>query len=1101
MKPQGERPDKAQKAHAPNYDLPPTFLKPCVMKVNGAFFGGKSLGFVADVDTHVLALRAVDMDSHLALLMHFPLTASAEDSGFGKIHTINSMTRRPEPCNFRKLKLRFPRDIEIAYREASQEDTAMCPSGKPRMVWVDVTMRQGVITVEGFGMPYFNPGHPSESWLRNMSPAVDDLKLLDLVHRKHFSLLVCSPEKPTRSRWNVSCLAPTFDYGYGTNHHWSEAKALTQLDKIRGHQFQAAFSHPTDTSHVTAVTQSLVQDVAWLIKASNEMADERLPAYFVRIPAKVNIRRRYFVVVRTSGDFWGRYNKAWARFTKSADLKLRLHVERAENWHARVLDRPDFLGPLTQHHLQENDLVLEALPVSMSTAVLCEFETRNQADAATESRWNRISLHWDLGLHEFKRKVEAVCQFLPKAAPSNLHFGGPSNDKELAMMLHRDLLRGEGFYNTMVRSASSATDIESSMKKLGLNNGSMRLQTLPSVNFLDGPDAKWVDSLMMEALEQDRHRLRRHLSHSPLGLVVITAGPGFGKTTAAAVVVLAMHASLGKVLASGPTNVAVNNLCDRISVVSNRVTDRYNSDRERASRRRRPLVLRGFRLDNEHAAFNNLLKNLDLGNNAAPFVLWGAQLKWKLQFSATYWLLMCLGSCAVPALHDDDSKALHNLRHDLNRRSDMASLRKRVAGKITWDEYVNSSRLTKAEFETLVGRLIKSADILCTIPALAESEPNLSDWKVNSARAIAIDEAGNMSRGDLCSIWGNTLLPCLLAGDDKQLAPVVITSEELDADGNSINRFGPDGRISALEFVMGSGWPVYRLRTQLRMARGQFDICRATVYSDVNSSYSPGSDISLPAHRTGRVLEEYIRVRFPDVTSPEDENLVPLFVSCKNSTCIVDPVTRSKRNFDQIRIALEFCVDFVQTKKISPADLLIISPERAMVEIISKRLKQAQYVVLQGMRSPSTVHSVQGQESDMVVIVTGTNSVVGAGFTSDERRLNVMLSRHKSALVIFSDIDTVDYNGKSKAELTQEPTGEMIFTKATMLKRVHSLMVQNGRVATVDSSTRASANTQRITDINELFDQIFLGPVDGDTGHGEFPYPRAPQFYIAPPTK
>ncbi|KAL6917208.1 hypothetical protein FSST1_008703 [Fusarium sambucinum] len=252
------------------------------------------------------------------------------------------------------------------------------------------------------------------------------------------------------------------------------------------------------------------------------------------------------------------------------------------------------------------------------------------------------------------------------------------------------------------------------------------------------------------------------------------------------------------------------------------------------------------------------------------------------------------------------------------------------------------------------------------------------------------------------------------------------------------------------EFFMGSGWPVYCLRTQLRMARGQFDVCHATVYSDANFNYSPGSDISLPAHRIGRVLEEYIRVRFPEVMSPEEGNLEPLFVSCKHSKCIVDPVTRSKRNFDQIRIALEFCVDFVQTKKVNPAGILIISSERAMVEIISQQLKQAQYVVFQGMRPPVTVHSVQGQESDMVVLVTGTNSVVGASFTSGERRLNVMLSRQKSALVIFSDIDTVDHTGKSKAELTQEPTGEMRFTKATMLKRVHRLMIQSGRVGIVD---------------------------------------------------
>ncbi|EXK33395.1 hypothetical protein FOXG_06183 [Fusarium oxysporum f. sp. lycopersici 4287] len=103
------------------------------------------------------------------------------------------------------------------------------------------------------------------------------------------------------------------------------------------------------------------------------------------------------------------------------------------------------------------------------------------------------------------------------------------------------------------------------------------------------------------------------------------------------------------------------------------------------------------------------------------------------------------------------------------------------------------------------------------------------------------------------------------------------------------------------------------------------------------------------------------------------------------------------------------------------------------------------------MRPPSTVDAIQGQEADMVVVITSTTSGVGAGFTSDERRLNVMLSRHKCALVIFSDIDTVDYKGKGKgkAERTETSTGEVSFQKARMLKEVYKSLVDAGRVAVV----------------------------------------------------
>ncbi|KAF5247776.1 hypothetical protein FAUST_560 [Fusarium austroamericanum] len=226
----------------------------------------------------------------------------------------------------------------------------------------------------------------------------------------------------------------------------------------------------------------------------------------------------------------------------------------------------------------------------------------------------------------------------------------------------------------------------------------------------------------------------------------------------------------------------------------------------------------------------------------------------------------------------------------------------------------------------------------------------------------------------------------------------------------------------------GSGWPVYRLRTQLRMAKGQFEICRTKVYSDVDSTHGTGSSMSLPGHRIGHILEEYIRAKFPEVKPPQDGDLEPVL----------------------IHAALDFCADFVQAKKVNPADLLIVSPYGAIIEILPGWLKRSEDFVLEGMRPPSTIDSIQGQEGGMVVVITGTNRHAGAGFTSDERRLNGMLSRHKSALVIFSDVDTVGSSGKSKPAVTEDPSGEMTFSKATMPKAVRSMMVRNGRIATVN---------------------------------------------------
>ena len=64
------------------------------------------------------------------------------------------------------------------------------------------------------------------------------------------------------------------------------------------------------------------------------------------------------------------------------------------------------------------------------------------------------------------------------------------------------------------------------------------------------------------------------------------------------------------------------------------------------------------------------------------------------------------------------------------------------------------------------------------------------------------------------SVWGNTLLPCIIAGDEKQLPPAVMTDNEKDEAGNYLNRLANDARISPLKFFFkASCWPIYRMRT------------------------------------------------------------------------------------------------------------------------------------------------------------------------------------------------------------------------------------------------------------------------------------------------
>lgn len=517
-----------------------------------------------------------------------------------------------------------------------------------------------------------------------------------------------------------------------------------------------------------------------------------------------------------------------------------------------------------------------------------------------------------------------------------------------------------------------------------------------------------------------------------------------------------MVASVNKVYGSAPTHVAVSNFAVRVDSVSTRVTDRCNKARpiDDSSRARYVMVVRGNKIEDEIHAFNHLLENPSASDDAAPSSSWKPESQWKLPLSLASWLLMLLQNPAAGRkLRLDDNAALHALRGDIDNRADLVHLRAVATGEMTWEEYKKVNTLTLDTKKALCANILNAADIVCTTPSLS-CKGIFAEWKSNVAQGIAVDEAANMTRPDLYSVWGNTLLPCLMAGDDKQLFPTVMTVEEKDVQGNYLNRFAPTAQISPLGFFKAAGWPIYRLRTQLRMARDLFAICHREVYSDAPFTYGPECDIVRPQHAAGVELEKYLQEKYPGLTPAPDGTLQEVFFDCRGTTCHRDKATGSKRNPDQAEAGLNVAADFVRTKGINPATILILSPYKAMVKLLNKMLKKPEYSTLLGIRAASTIDSVQGQEGDIVFVILGTTERVGPGFTSSENHLNVMLSRQRCGLAIFGDINVtgaVDGKGKATTDRIRVTgsNGETCFARAKMLRSILVNLYQSGRVITV----------------------------------------------------
>ena len=475
--------------------------------------------------------------------------------------------------------------------------------------------------------------------------------------------------------------------------------------------------------------------------------------------------------------------------------------------------------------------------------------------------------------------------------------------------------------------------------------------------------------------------------------------------------------TFGTTLCSGPSNVAVDNLAERTDRVDRETCDRYNSivpltcKEDRCIRR---LVIRGYAMKQELAAFNRLLEDPEALE--APEHGWSLASKWKLPNSLAFWLLVCLNSRAtreIRAIDQDDNPVLHDIQ-DLLQDQQYESLRDVAAGTITWEEYTAGDPIDDDTIQDFfVNHLIRLGDVLCTTPALTETEPAYRKFKQLRTQAVVVDEAGNMERADLACVWGNTALPCFVAGDPLQLPPTVLSGMEKDAQGNVCNRFANDGAVSALEWLQKSGMTVFRPRFQFRMAEGLFDYVGELVYSHVNFTYGPNCGVHLPKFAPGRVLEAFIQATDSRVTPAPSGKFLPAFLHCPRTKVKMSAHnTTSRLSPDQAEAGLNFILGFLnhagrQGEALEPENITVIAPYAANVQCINKLLRSPEYADLAGMAPASTVDSFQGREGDIVVLIMGTNDITGPGFTANEKRLNVMVTRQRCGLVIVGDFGVV----------------------------------------------------------------------------------------------
>lgn len=336
-------------------------------------------------------------------------------------------------------------------------------------------------------------------------------------------------------------------------------------------------------------------------------------------------------------------------------------------------------------------------------------------------------------------------------------------------------------------------------------------------------------------------------------------------------------------------------------------------------------------------------------------------------------------SLSEKARNHNDWKHIKKVRIDANEASKMAEQHKRKFGEQQRNER-RQMRLEAKELrkwareleDRLTNLLIDEARVICTTLIGAQSRV-IEHLKYST---LVIDEASQALEPES---WVAMQLArrTILAGDHLQLAPVVKSDEakKYELDKTLLDRL--TGKIH-FDFL---------LDTQYRMHEKILQFSNARFYKNLLKSHHTVKDRLLPEDQKSVVMIDTSGCGF------EEE---------------FDTKKRSYKNSQEFLILREYLL--TQREKQLPYNIGIISPYASQVQYIRDSVKEDE--VFEGMNiEVDTVDGFQGQEKDIIYIsLVRSNDRAAIGFLSDERRLNVAMTRAKMKLVMVGDLSTLSTN-------------------------------------------------------------------------------------------
>lgn len=326
-----------------------------------------------------------------------------------------------------------------------------------------------------------------------------------------------------------------------------------------------------------------------------------------------------------------------------------------------------------------------------------------------------------------------------------------------------------------------------------------------------------------------------------------------------------------------------------------------------------------------------------------------------------------------------------NLRKDLRQclRDDSLAAGIRQLLKQTGKEF------KKKEKETVKEILVTAQVVLTTNTGAAD--PIIR--RLDAFDLVVIDEAGQAIEP---SCWIPILQGkrCILAGDQCQLAPVILSRKALE---------GGLG-ISLLERASSvhEGLLVTKLTTQYRMNDAISSWASKEMYGGLlTSSASVSSHLLVDSPFVQPTWITQCPLLLLDTRKPYGS----LSPGCEEHLDLAG--TGSFYNEGEADIVVQHVLSLIYAG-VSPAAIAVQSPYVAQVQLLRDSLDE---IPLARGVEIATIDSFQGREADAVIIsMVRSNNLGAVGFLGDSRRMNVAITRARKHVAVICDSSTICHN-------------------------------------------------------------------------------------------